>query len=111
MRLKFDRFVFDSSTQVIHGPNSEKLVMRPQATKVLECLLRRAPDLVSKKDLLNEVWGHEALSESGVAQAIREIRKTLGEQASDPDIVGTRHGCGYYILCDVEILPEALPEV
>jgi len=78
------------------SPNDEKLVMRPQATRVLECLLRHAPDLVSKKDLLNEVWGHEALSESGVAQAIREIRKTLNEQASDPDIVGTRHGCGYY---------------
>ncbi len=111
MRIKFDQFLFDSSVQAVYGPDNEALIIRPQALHVLQCLLTRSPDLVSKKELLHAVWGHEAISESAIAQAIREIRKVLGDDASAPRIVGTRHGCGYQIVCSVRICePDKVSE-
>ncbi|MDT8408962.1 MAG: winged helix-turn-helix domain-containing protein [Wenzhouxiangellaceae bacterium] len=79
------------------------MVLRPQAFKVLECLVQKAPGIVSREELLETVWGHNALSVSGISQAIREIRRTLGDDASEPAILATRHGRGYQVIVEVSL--------
>ncbi|MCA1779559.1 MAG: tetratricopeptide repeat protein, partial [Xanthomonadaceae bacterium] len=92
----------DSDQHRICDDQGRELVLRPQAYRVLEFLLARAPAIISRDDLLTEVWGHNALSTSGVSQAIREIRKVLADNASEPTILATRHGHGYQIISEVE---------
>lgn len=103
MYFIFDRFELDRDQhQLIDRDADLALALRPQAFSVLEFLLERAPATVSRDELLKGVWGHTALSPSGVSQAIREIRKTLGDDAIDPQILATRHGCGYQIITPVQ---------
>ena len=107
MYFVFDRFELDlNGHQLIDRDADQTLALRPQAFSVLVFLLERAPATVSREQLLNGVWGHTALSASGVSQAIREIRKTLGDDASDPRILATRHGCGYQLIAPVGIRSE-----
>jgi len=102
MRYQFDRFELDYDRSVLLDvDNDAQLALRPQAFSVLGYLLQRAPDLVDRKELLNAVWGHTALSPSGIAQAVREIRRVLGDEASAPRILATRHGKGYQIVAPV----------
>ncbi|PKL95848.1 MAG: hypothetical protein CVV18_03895 [Gammaproteobacteria bacterium HGW-Gammaproteobacteria-8] len=104
MLFVFDRFELDPEThQLIDRDADQILALRPQAFSVLVFLLERAPATVSRDQLLNGVWGHTSLSASGVSQAIREIRKSLGDDANDPRILATRHGCGYQIIAPVGI--------
>ncbi|HMB39825.1 MAG TPA: winged helix-turn-helix domain-containing protein [Wenzhouxiangellaceae bacterium] len=111
MRYTFDRFELDPELHRLTGADNRQITLRPQAFKVLEYLVRRAPSVVSRDELLKGVWGHNALSASGVAQAIREIRRALDDDATQPHIVATRHGCGYQVVATViahEITGEAV---
>lgn len=104
MRYRFDRFELDPELHRLEGADGREITLRPQAFKVLEYLVGRAPSVVSRDELLKGVWGHNALSVSGVAQAIREIRRALDDDASQPRIVATRHGCGYQLVAAVTSL-------
>lgn len=101
MRYSFDRFELDPGLHRLQDADGREIALRPQAFKVLEYLVRRAPSVVSKEELLEGVWGHNALSVSGVSQAIREIRKALCDDAAQPRIIATRHGCGYQVVTPV----------
>jgi DNA-binding winged helix-turn-helix (wHTH) protein len=104
MYFIFDRFELDRERhQLLDCDTDQTLALRPQAFSVLVFLLERAPATVSRDELLKGVWGHTALSSSGVSQAIREIRRTLGDDANDPKILATRHGCGYQLIAPVQI--------
>jgi tetratricopeptide (TPR) repeat protein len=69
-------------------------------------LIERAPGVVSRDDILDAVWGHQALSESSIAQVIREIRAALGDSARSPTHIATRYGRGYQFVADVEVEGE-----
>ena len=101
MRYSFDQFELDVELHRLVDADGREITLRPQAFKVLAYLVDRAPSVVSRDELLEGVWGHNALSVSGVAQAIREIRRALQDDASQPGIVATRHGCGYQIVAAV----------
>lgn len=103
MRYTFDRFELDSELHRLQGPDGSDVALRPQAFKVLEYLVRRAPSVVSRDELLKGVWGHNALCVSGVSQAIREIRRALCDDAAQPRIIATRHGCGYQVVTRVVV--------
>jgi len=102
MVYRFSGFTLDIERRCLVDGNGDQRFLRPQALNVLTCLLEHAPALVSREELLREVWGHEALSASGVSQAIREIRRVLGDSAARPKIIATRHGCGYQVVASVE---------
>ncbi|MBL38014.1 MAG: hypothetical protein CMP07_06355 [Xanthomonadales bacterium] len=103
MRYSFDRFQLDPDLHRLEDADGREITLRPQAFKVLEYLVRRAPSVVSRDELLKGVWGHNALSVSGVAQAVREIRRALHDDASQPRIIATRHGCGYQVVAAVSV--------
>jgi len=111
MPYTFDRFQLDPDLHRLDDAGGREITLRPQAFKVLEYLVRRAPSVVSREELLKGVWGHNALSVSGVAQAIREIRRALDDDASQPRIVATRHGCGYQLVARVTIREAAVQAV
>ena len=110
MRYTFDRFQLDPDLHRLEDADGRETTLRPQAFKVLEYLVRRAPSMVSREELLKAVWGHNALSVSGVAQAVREIRRALHDDASQPRIIATRHGCGYQFVADVTVDATPAPK-
>jgi DNA-binding response OmpR family regulator len=63
---------------------------------ILRFLASRAGDVVTRDDLLNEVWGYESYPSSRtVDNHVAGLRAKLERDASQPEHIKTVHGVGY----------------
>ena len=60
--------------------NGEELKLRPQSFDVLHYLVERSGQLVTKEDLLSEVWAGRAVTPDSITQCLMEIRAVLGDE-------------------------------
>ncbi len=70
--------------------------------RVLEVLIRHAPDTVSTQTLTQEAWGRKVVSEDTLAQRIKLLRKAFGETGQDARVILTVRGEGYRLGVPVE---------
>lgn len=82
----------------------------PKAMDLLTCLLDRAGDVVSTRELLERGWPGQVVEENGVQQRIWMIRKCLGDNARDPTYIQSVAKRGYRTIATVERLSHATPE-
>ncbi|AKS41212.1 winged helix-turn-helix domain-containing protein [Wenzhouxiangella marina] len=101
MSIHFQDFELDLAQKLVLGPDGP-IQLRPQTFAVLCHLIEQAPAVVSRDELLDAVWGHQATSVSSVPQTIKELRQALGDSSSDPRIIATRRGLGYQFIATVE---------
>lgn len=69
--------------------------LTPKAFAVLRYLAERAGQLVGKQELLDVIWRDTVVGEAVLATAVREVRKELGDDASQPRLIETVHRRGY----------------
>jgi DNA-binding winged helix-turn-helix (wHTH) protein len=74
-------------------------------TQVLLALVEQAGELVSKEDLLKNVWGATAVTDNSFYQHISVLRRTLGEVRKDNNYIMTIPRKGYRFVAPVEIVP------
>lgn len=75
----------------------------PQTWRVLLALAKRNGTLVTKEELVDEVWDGRAVTDDPINRAIREVRKSLGDSAHSPEFVETLHKRGYRLLVAIEL--------
>jgi len=79
------------------------LSLTPKEFGVLRCLAARAGDVVTRDELLDEVWGYEKFPTTRtVDNHLAQIRSKIEENASDPRYLITVHGVGYKLVWDEE---------
>ena len=67
--------------------------------EILQFLLERKNDVVSRYDLLNEVWGYDAQPTTRtVDNFILRLRQKVEENHNDPQHILTVHGVGYKLV-------------
>jgi DNA-binding winged helix-turn-helix (wHTH) protein/tetratricopeptide (TPR) repeat protein len=101
VKIRFDQFELDSEQKQVSGPDGP-VALRPQTFAVLCHLIEQAPAVVSRDELLDAVWGHQATSVSSVAQTIKELRQALGDSSSEPHLIATRRRLGYQFIGQVQ---------
>lgn len=94
MRKRFRDCVFDSETRQLVR-DGRPVHLSPKAYGLLELLLRRAPNAISKDEIQTVVWGEIFVSESTLTNVVAEIRGGLGDRARAPELLRTVHGFGY----------------
>lgn len=112
MPIHFLQFELDPTTGLLHGPEGE-VRLRPKTLALLQVLVKRAPGVVEKDELVDVVWGQEHLGPSSLAQAVSELRAALGDDPREPRIIETVHRRGYRFIAAVEApveAPEEAPE-
>jgi TolB-like protein/Tfp pilus assembly protein PilF len=72
-----DRTV-DLSRKLLLDGRGNFVPLRPRAWSVLQLLATRAGRLVSKEEILDEVWSDCEVTEDSLVQAIGDIRRALG---------------------------------
>jgi len=93
-RISFDAFSLDSANQCLwRGPQAIKL--RPKAFAVLDHIVGRPGQLVTKEELLNAVWPGTFVGEAVLKVAIRQIREALDDDPKSPRFIETAHRRGY----------------
>lgn len=72
----------------------------PRALSLLEYLLAHAGEIVTREQLLDDVWGWDyAVGTRTVDTRITELRRALNDNAHSPDYIETVRGIGYRLLC------------
>ncbi len=97
---------------------SERLLYRdgeniPLKSKVFETLLtlvRHPGKLLTKDELMVQIWGNNFVEEANLTQNIFTLRKIFGEKPRDHQFIVTVPGRGYRFVAPVEIITEAKNE-
>jgi DNA-binding response OmpR family regulator len=76
--------------------NGEPVEMTRKEFAILRYLASRAGEVLSRDDLLNQVWGYDAYPSSRtVDNHVAGLRAKLERDASEPEHIKTVHGVGY----------------
>ena len=99
--LAFGGFVLDAQRRGLYR-GDERVHLTPIPFKVLEFLVQHRGSVVSKEQLLVAVWGGQR-EENTVEQAIRQIRRGLGEDREEPRFIQTIPGVGYCFIAETAV--------
>jgi Tol biopolymer transport system component/DNA-binding winged helix-turn-helix (wHTH) protein len=81
--------------------------LEPRVMQVLVALARRAGTVVSRDDLLDEVWTNTVVNEEALTRAVSELRRAFDDSAQDPAVIETIRGTGYRFVATVESAESA----
>lgn len=95
-RLVCEDLVVDlDSYEVRKGPRSIELTLRE--FELLKFLAVNAGQVFSRESLLERVWGYEFYGDiRTVDVTVRRLREKIEDQPSDPRLLLTRRGVGYF---------------
>ena len=82
--------------------NGERVPMEPQVYNVLEHLIDRRGHVVTKHELLDEVWGDRFVSESALSSRIKAVRQATGDSGKAQQVIRTIHGRGFSFVAEVD---------
>jgi len=105
MRFRFEDFELDTAAFELRRAG-EAVRVEPQVFGVLACLVARHEQLVSKDELLDEVWGTRFVSDATVASRIKAARRAIGDDGVAQRLIRTVTGRGYRFVAPVEATGE-----
>ncbi len=71
------------------------MALEPQVFDLLAYLAGQGDRLVTKDELLDEVWGHRFVAESTLTSRIKSARRAVGDTGRDQRVIRTVYGRGY----------------
>jgi DNA-binding winged helix-turn-helix (wHTH) protein len=100
--ISFDQFLIHTpSGQVFKSKESVKL--EPQVFTFLLLLIRHKDHIVSRDQIVAEVWGGKKASDDAVRALVKKLRIALGDNARAPKFVKTVPLQGYLFIMPVQI--------
>jgi DNA-binding winged helix-turn-helix (wHTH) protein/TolB-like protein/Tfp pilus assembly protein PilF len=94
-----DWLVDAALNQISRGAEVQHL--EPKAVEVLVALARQAGEVVSRDDLLSEVWKGLSVSDDVLTQCITKLRQALGDTSKEPSYIQTIPKRGYRLIARV----------
>ena len=91
---RFGDFTLDPDTRQLLSGGAE-VHLAPKAFDLLVLLVANRSRAVSKEELQQQLWPSTFVEETNLATLIAEIRRTLGDSATNPKFVRTVYGFGY----------------
>ena len=101
MRFKFDQFVIDGDRRRVTDRDQEVHVA-PKTLDFLLALLARAPNAVSKTELMAELWPETHVSDATLTGVVADAREALGDDGRSPTLIRTLHRFGYAFTGKIE---------
>src|SRR5512146_1878955 len=77
---RFGPFRYDPAQRLLFR-DGETIPLPPKTIELLEALLQRRGEAVSKEDLIKAVWPDYVVEEIGLARNVSILRKALGDNA------------------------------
>jgi DNA-binding winged helix-turn-helix (wHTH) protein/tetratricopeptide (TPR) repeat protein len=101
--LRFGAFELDAGRGELRL-NGDLVKLAPQPLKVLELLVRRSGEVLTRNEIREHVWCNDTFVdfEQGLNFCIRQIREALGDTADKPRFIETLPRRGYRFLMPVQ---------
>ena len=75
--------------------------VEPQVFDVLVHLVTARGRVVTKVELLDEIWGNRFVSESALTSRVKSVRQAVGDSGTEQRVIRTVHGRGYEFVATV----------
>src|SRR5262249_3783917 len=79
----------------------EPIALRPKTWSVMQYLAERPGQLVTKRELLDAVWGEVEVTESVLNRSIAELRTALGASFKTPHVIEAVPRRGFRLIAPV----------
>jgi DNA-binding response OmpR family regulator len=75
------------------------LKLSPREYELLKCFIEREGEIVSRNEILNQVWGYDSFPNTRTIDAhIAKLRHKIEDNPEEPKLIVTIHGMGYKFL-------------
>src|SRR5262245_54482176 len=100
---RFSDFILSPRRRTLIRQGLEQPLI-PRYFDLLVFLIERRHEAVHRRDIFDRVWNDVVVSDSALSQAIRTIRRTLGDDSREPRFIRTvsRHGYRFVYVDVVE---------
>ncbi len=106
MIRRFGDFLLDEARFELTR-SGQRVELEPRAFELLGYLARNSRRVVTKEELVREVWQGKFVSDAAVTYSVGAVRRAI---AGDPAVtLATVHGRGYRLDADVALVPTAAP--
>lgn len=92
-RYRFSEFTLSPRRRLLVR-NGQELPLIPRYFDLLVFLVERRGEAVHRRDIFERIWSDVIVSDSALSQAVRTIRRVLGDDSREPRFLRTvsRHG-------------------
>jgi tetratricopeptide (TPR) repeat protein len=107
---RFGDIELDASQGCIKLDGREQY-LRQKAFQLLLYLLEHRDRLVTKEELIANIWEGAAVSDDALVQLIKEVRRSLGDDPRQPQFIRTVPKAGYRFIAPVAELTSRAPGI
>lgn len=104
--IRFGRFSLDARECRLHR-DGQPVALSPRPFDLLVALATRPGRLVTREELLHEVWKDSVVEQSSLNAAMSVLRQALGEDAAT--VIETVPGRGYRFMAAIDATVDAPP--
>ena len=110
-RYRFSGHILSPARRTLVREGRE-LPLMPRCFDLLVLLVERRNEAVSRGEILDAVWSDVVVTDGALSQAVRILRRTLGDDPREPTFIRTVQRHGYRFVCGavVEEPDEGPPE-
>ena len=101
---RFEDFLLDPGAAELRRAG-EVLALEPQVFDLLALLVAHHDRVVTRDEIVEQVWRGRIVSESAVSSRVNALRKALGDDGTAQRLIRTVHGRGFRF----GVAPEAVP--
>jgi DNA-binding winged helix-turn-helix (wHTH) protein len=76
--------------------------LEPQVFNLLAYLIQHRDRVVTKEELLEQLWPARFVGEATLTSRVMAVRKAIGDRGREQRLIQTLHGRGYRFIAEVE---------
>ena len=109
LRYEFGDYVLMPSERLLFCAG-KPVPMKSKVFETLLTLIRQQGKLMTKDELMTQIWGNNFVEEANLTQNIFTLRKIFGEKPRDHHFIVTVPGRGYRFVAQVKTITEQKSE-
>ena len=111
MRWQIEAFVFCEKQQTL-SIEQEVLQLEPMVVELLAYFCRHTNQIISRDQLIEQVWGGRLITDNAVTKVINKLRKNLNDDPRKPRFIATLPKKGYkFIASASELVTENITDI
>ena len=100
-RFRFEQFVIDGDRRRV-ACGDQEVHVAPKTLDFLLAVLSRAPNALSKTELMAMLWPDTHVSDAALTTVVADAREALGDDGRSPRVIRTLHRFGYAFTGQIE---------
>lgn len=105
MLVKFNQFTLDTE-QFFLIMNETPVPIEPLAFNLLVYLIEHRNRVVTKDELLDNLWKGKVVTDSALSVRLKDARKAVLDDGNSQNTIKTLHGRGYQFIAEVSMQPN-----